>query len=211
MLTVNSLLGQSRIEEAAQALAQPEAKPFFLTLLARLKALAGDKEAFRRTANGKSGIDNGRRAQDVDERGTESSEDDLDMPNSRSPPRPSNGDQSPAVPSLSSPISALHALEEIRDAQRLRMRSLKLGFRLVHTLRRHLLRAGVLRSTSGARTSGAGVEEETVAFMCACLKGRLSAKEGKRMVEGVRCVDFSGILKSYQRSFFLSPPSDFVY
>ena len=43
MLTVNSLLGQSSIDEAADVLDQPDAKLFFFTLLARLQTVQEDR------------------------------------------------------------------------------------------------------------------------------------------------------------------------
>ena len=204
MLTVNNLLGQSTLEEAAEFLSQPEAKTFYLTLLARLRAarIRGNEEGDEANSKADGANANRKGSEDVemDESagvgGEESSEDEIRMVVSEKAPRKSKAKHhsTPNGTTLSSSslLPALQSLSTIHTEHKRRLRALRLSFRLLYTLRQHLTNAGVLRpSTNNRHKSIEELEqEERVALMCACLRGRFhgGAKEGKRLVDGIRCV-----------------------
>ena len=188
VLTATSLLGQANTEEAATSLAASEAKIFYLTLLARLQVLGAIGSDGEQELNGGS-LNAGDMQAPVVDVNMESSEDEmLIRSSSQSPARPrQSGGNNSTSPGLSSPLSTLHKLEAVREEHKKRTRSLRIAFRLIYTIRKHLLRAGIIgsaRSKSQSRKGGEE-EEETVALMYACLKGRLSAKECKKLVDGV--------------------------
>lgn len=192
VMTMNSLLGQSNLEEAAKILTDLEANPFCLVLLARIQALNVSRECEAQVVNGASA--KGKEPASTEDVSTKNSEDEILI---RSPSRPlgkSNKEsKSGSIPlDPSSLLSALRALDDASEDHRNRMRALRIAFRLVYTIRKHLFKAGIIHPARIKNQSqkGGEEEEETIGLMCACLKGRLNAKECRRLIEGVWCVLF---------------------
>jgi hypothetical protein len=183
VLILDEYLGTSNLDEAAELLSGPDAKIFFLTLLARLHQP-------EQVSNGKTNEaeTNGKANGLADS--TESSDDEMliQSPRKSTPEAKATGTKNnDSTSHARTPLVILDEISDLRKSYRKRLRGVRVAFRLVHTLRRHLHNAGVLKfNSSNMKPFNRKADDSLVSLMCMCLGGRFGVKEGKQLVDGLR-------------------------
>ncbi|KAI5121909.1 hypothetical protein M0805_000238 [Coniferiporia weirii] len=157
ILTADELLGETTIERAAEKLSTPEARPFLLSLLARLN----HTEKISMNGNGDA------------------------TPTSRLKGSRTKGKEKEKEAGwlVRTPLEALRLVRAARDVHEQKARGARVAFRLVLEVKRHLVKNGVLKEGEEGRKPGfTGACE----MMAACLRGTIAGREGKVIAGGIR-------------------------